>query len=103
VSVLGQKSIAYGSFKIANYQIEEQFSHANVDKLTKLAERTGGKLFHNNEIENVFKKLLENKAYYTVQKTRVKEQDLIDWKWILFFIISLFTAEWFIRKYFGKI
>ena len=103
VSVLGQKSTAYGSFKISNYQIEEQFSHANVDKLTKLAERTGGKLFHNNEIENVFKNLLDNKAYSTIQKTRVKEQGLIDWKWILFFIISLFTAEWFIRKYFGKI
>jgi hypothetical protein len=103
VAVLGQKSTAYGSFKIANYQIEAQFSHANVAKLTKLAERTGGKLFHKNEIAAVFKNLLENKAYYTVQKTRVKAQNLIDWKWILFFIIALFTAEWFLRKYYGKI
>jgi hypothetical protein len=103
VAVLGQKSTAYGSFKIANYQIEAQFSHANVAKLTKLAERTGGKLFHKNEIATVFKNLLENKAYYTVQKTRVKAQNLIDWKWILFFIIALFTAEWFLRKYYGKI
>jgi hypothetical protein len=102
VAVLGQKSTAYGSFKIAYYQIEEQFTHANVDKLSKLADRTGGKLYHKNEIENVFKNLLENKAYYTVQKARVKEQDLIDWEWILIFIISLFTAEWFLRKYFGK-
>jgi hypothetical protein len=103
VAVLGQKSTAYGSFKIANYQIEAQFSHANVAKLTKLAERTGGKLFHKNEIATVFKNLLENKAYYTVQKTRVKAQNLIDWKWILFFIIALFTAEWFLRKYYGKL
>ncbi|MGK0422287.1 MAG: hypothetical protein ACJAT9_001972 [Polaribacter sp.] len=103
VEVLGQKSTAYGSFKIANYQIEEQFSHANVAKLRKLAESTGGKLFHNSEIENMFKNLLKNKAYNTIQKTRVKEQNLIDWKWILFFIISVFTAEWFTRKYFGKI
>jgi hypothetical protein len=103
VAVLGQKSTAYGSFKIANYQIEAQFSHANVAKLTKLAERTGGKLFHKNEIAIVFKNLLENKAYYTVQKTRVKAQNLIDWKWILFFIIALFTAEWFLRKYYGKL
>jgi hypothetical protein len=103
VSVLGQKSTAYGSFKIAYYQKEEQFSRANVDKLTKLADGTGGKLYYKNEIETLFKNLLENKTYYTVQKTRVKEQNLIDWKWILFFIISLFTAEWFLRKYFGKI
>jgi hypothetical protein len=103
VTVLGQKSTAYGSFKIAYYQIEEQFSNANVAKLTKLADRTGGVLYYKNEIETLFKNLLENKAYYTVQKRRVNEQNLLDLEWILIFIISLFTAEWFLRKYFGKI
>jgi hypothetical protein len=103
VEVLGQNITKYGNFKISDYQVEEQFTHSNINKLTKLALRTGGRLCYKNDIESLIKNLLESKAYYTVQKPTVKEQDLIDWRWILFFIISLFTAEWFIRKHFGKI
>ena len=103
VKVLGQNTMKYGSFKISDYQVEEQFTHSNIDKLTKLAAKTGGKLYYQNETENLIKHVLENKNYYTVQKPNIKEQNLIDWRWILFFIISLCSAEWFIRKYFGKI
>ena len=93
----------YGSFKISDYQVEEQFTHSNIDKLTKLATKSGGKLYYKNETESLIEQILKNKRYYTVQKPNIKEQNLIDWRWTLFFIISLFTAEWFIRKYFGKI
>lgn len=103
VSVLGQNVSKYGSFKITDYKVEEQFTHANSDKLSKLALKTGGKLFYKNDSEKIIKELLENKSYFTTQKPTTKEQNLIDWKWILFFVISLFTAEWFIRKYYGKI
>jgi hypothetical protein len=103
VEVLGQNTMKYGSFKISDYQVEEQFTHSNIDKLTKLATKSGGKLYYKNETESLIKDILKNKRYYTVQKPNIKEQNLIDWRWILFFIISLFTAEWFIRKYFGKI
>lgn len=103
VNVLGQNISKYGSFKITAYKIEEQFTHANVIKLTKLANKAGGKLFYKNDSEKLIKNLLDNKNYYTVQKPTIKEQNLIDWRWILFFVVSLFTAEWFIRKYYGKI
>jgi hypothetical protein len=103
VAVLGQNTMKYGSFKISDYQVEEQFTHSNIDKLTKLATKSGGKLYYKNETESLIEQILKNKRYYTVQKPNIKEQNLIDWRWTLFFIISLFTAEWFIRKYFGKI
>ncbi|ARV16805.1 hypothetical protein BTO07_03305 [Polaribacter sp. SA4-12] len=103
VSVIGQNINKYGKFKITDFQIEEQFTNANSKKLQKLADKTGGKLYYKNQIEQLKKSLLENKSFYTTQKSIVKEQNLIDWKWILFIVISLFTAEWFIRKYYGKI
>jgi energy-coupling factor transporter transmembrane protein EcfT len=103
VEVLGQKIIKYGRFIITDYQIEEQFTNANVNKLQQLATKTGGKLFYKNQINDLTKELLANDSFYTVQKSSVKQQNLIDWKWILFFVIGLFTAEWFIRKYHGKI
>ncbi|WP_243765976.1 VWA domain-containing protein [Polaribacter cellanae] len=103
VAVVGQKISKYGQFKITDYEIEEQFTHANSEKLQKLAKKTGGKLFYKNQTNTLFEDLIDNKAYFTTQKSTTKEENLIDWKWILFFVIGLFTAEWFIRKYYGKI
>ncbi|MGY0408307.1 MAG: VWA domain-containing protein, partial [Polaribacter sp.] len=103
VQVLGQKIKKEGQFKITNYEIETQFTRANDAKLQKLSNKTGGKLYYKNQTKELFKELLENTSYFTTQKQISKEQNLIDWKWILFIIIGLFTVEWFIRKYYGKI
>ncbi|MHB0756087.1 VWA domain-containing protein [Polaribacter sp. M15] len=103
VSVLGQNISKTGRFKITDYQIEEQFTNANVDKLQKLADKAGGKVYYKDQIESLTKVLLDNTSYYTIQKTSTKPQNLIDWKWLLLVILALFAAEWFIRKYYGKI
>jgi hypothetical protein len=103
VSVLGQNINRFGRFKITNYQIEEQFTNANSTKLKKLAENTSGKVFYKKQVKEVIDELLLNESYYTVQKSSTKQENLIDWRWILFLIASLFTTEWFIRKYNGKI
>ncbi|MDB4199441.1 VWA domain-containing protein, partial [Polaribacter sp.] len=103
VSVSGQDISKAGSFKITDYNIEQQFTNSNVQKLRNLAIKLGGKVFFKDEIGSLSKKLLEDKRYYIVQKPNVKEQNLIDWQWFLIFVISLFSVEWFIRKYYGKI
>ena len=103
VSVIDQNIYKYGKFKIADFQIEEQFTNANYKKLLKLANKSGGKLYFKNEIAELKKVLLEDKAFFTTQKLIVKEQNLIDWKWILLIIAFLLSVEWFVRKYFGKL
>ncbi|AUC23078.1 hypothetical protein BTO15_13680 [Polaribacter sejongensis] len=103
VSVNGQNIHRYGKFKVTEYQIEEQFTNADSEKLQKLANRTGGKLFFKDEIEELKKILLEDKSFYTTQKSISKDQNLIDWKWVLFVVTGLLSIEWFIRKYYGKI
>jgi hypothetical protein len=103
VSVLGQEINKYGRFQITDYNIEEQFTNANVNKLQKLADKTGGKLFFKDQTSEVLREILENDSFYTVQKSSIKQKKLIDWKWILFIVLGLFTTEWFLRKYFGKI
>lgn len=103
VSVIDQNIYKYGKFKIADFQIEEQFTNANYKKLLKLANKSGGKLYFKNEIAELKKVLLEDKAFFTTQKLIVKEQNLIDWKRILLIIAFLLSVEWFVRKYFGKL
>lgn len=103
VSVLGQNINKSGRFRITDYQVEEQFTNANVHKLQMLADRTGGKVFYKNKVDEITKELLDNESFYTIQKSSVREQNLINWKWILFILIGLLTVEWFVRKYHGKI
>ena len=103
VSVVGEDITKFGTFKITEYQLEEQFTNANSKKLLKTADKTGGKLYYKEEVKNLKNELLENKSFYITQKSIFKEKSLIDWKWILCGIIFLLSLEWFIRKYQGKL
>ncbi len=103
VSVLGQNMYKYGKFKISTYQIEEQFTNANIKKLRILSEKTKGNFYFKDQIDQLKSALLNDKRFYTTQKSITKEQNLIDWEWILLIAIILFSIEWFVRKYIGKI
>lgn len=103
VTVAGENITKYGKFKVTDYQVEEQFTNSNHKKLQKLADRTGGKLFYGNQSNNFIQELINNKNYYSTLKSVPKEQNLIDWKWILALAALLLSLEWFIRKYYGKI
>lgn len=103
VNVSNQKMSKKGKFKISTYNVEEQFTNANVTKLQKLADRTGGKLFYMSQKDEIIKELMEKESYYTIQKSSIKQQNLIDWQWIMFLAILLLSVEWFLRKFLGKI
>ena len=92
-----------GRFVITAYQIEEQFTKANTSDLLLLASKTAGKVFYENEIDALLKLLVEDKRYAIIQKSTKKQEHLIEWEFILFLIVLFFSAEWFIRKYYGKI
>ncbi|WP_428743072.1 VWA domain-containing protein [Tenacibaculum sp.] len=103
VSVANQNIHSYGQFKITDYQIEEQFTNANKKKLQALASKTKGKVFYPTKTKELLDTLVNDESYYTTQKSIAKEQNLIDWKWILFLVVAFLSIEWFIRKYYGKI
>jgi hypothetical protein len=77
--------------------------NVNYDKLSKIAKKTGGKLYFKNEFLKLKKVLLNDQSFLVTQKERIVTQKLIDWKWMLGLIIFLLTIEWFLRKFLGKI
>ena len=103
VTVDGQNITKSGRFKVTDYQVEEQFTSANTTNLKKLAVKSNGKVFYKEESKKLLKELLANKDYYKTQKIKEKEENLINWQWLLFLIVGLLGLEWFIRKYIGKI
>ena len=103
VKVDGQNITRAGRFTVLDYNIEQQFTYANVDALNEISVTSGGKSFHLNKTDEAIEELLEDPSYKSIQKSTKKIVPVIDWKWLLALIILFFSSEWFIRKYRGMI
>ena len=92
-----------GSFQVLDYNVEQQFLNADLNKLQSIANSSKGKAYFSNEISKLTEDLLSDNRYATLQKSTKNTVSLIDWKYLLGLLaLSLFT-EWFIRKYNGLI
>ena len=103
VSVDGQQIKKSGKFRVLDYNIEQQFTYANVEALKTLASNSNGNVYHNTEYTFLIDHLINDATIKPIQKSTSKQLALIDWKWILALIVLSLTLEWFIRKYLGKI
>ncbi|WP_239000377.1 VWA domain-containing protein [Hyunsoonleella ulvae] len=92
-----------GSFEVLEYNIEQQFLNADVTKLQQLATNTNGKAYFMNSVDALVSELLSNESYKPIQKSDKNTVPLIDWKYLLGFIVFTLSAEWFLRKYNGLI
>jgi len=92
-----------GSFKILEYNVEQQFLNANVTKLQQLSTNSSGLSYFIDNSERVISDLLNDNRYASVQKSNKNSLPLIDWKFLLFIIALSLSAEWFLRKYNGLI
>jgi hypothetical protein len=103
VGVKDESVARSGSFTILDFNVEQQFLNADVTKLSRMATHTGGNAFFASELESLVDFLLKDSRFQAVQKREQKIVPLIDWKYLLGFIVLLLSLEWFIRKYNGLI
>ncbi|MEO1031679.1 MAG: VWA domain-containing protein [Bacteroidota bacterium] len=94
---------ASGSFKVLEYNVEQQFLNADIDKLRFLASSSSAEAFFSSDYEALISDLLTDNRYATIQKSSKNVVPLIDWKYLLAIIALSLFAEWFIRKYNGLI
>lgn len=103
VKVQNQNITKTGSLTVLPYEVEQQFTTANIKDLKGIAEASGGSYFFINQTNDFIETLLSDKRYVTVQKSIEKTVSLIDWKLLLGFVLFLLSLEWFLRKYRGLI
>ena len=92
-----------GEFKILEYNVEQQFLNANVNKLQTLANDSDGTSYFIDNTSKLTYDLINDTRFATIQKSIKKVVPLIDWKYLLGLIALSLAAEWFIRKYNGLI
>ncbi|PID70997.1 MAG: hypothetical protein CR985_02020 [Flavobacteriales bacterium] len=103
VKNLEGNQVKYGGFTVLSHDMEEQFSVTDKNSLKKLALTSHGALFYPDQSKLLMEALLTDDTLNTVQKASVSFNEVINWKWLLALAILLFSMEWFIRKYLGKI
>jgi hypothetical protein len=81
--------------------LEDQYQNANYLDMKNLALNHQGAIYFSNQIDQWISKMKEN-----IPPTKIKEiQDTLamnDLIWILILILSLLSAEWILRKYWGS-
>ncbi len=76
---------------------------ANHQLLYQIAQQSGGKLFYKNQLEALQKAILETDSIKSITYSHKQLNELVNLKWIFFVILLLLSAEWFLRKYNGKV
>jgi len=104
VSVENQDPKVSGVFKVLPFEVEQQAVNSNDTDLKLIASKTNGKIYYlNNNSIKLLDDIKSDSRFKSVYKNTNISTPLINWKWILGFIVLMFSIEWFTRKYFGKI
>ena len=94
---------SFGNIEILDFNIEQQFINANVQKIEQLAANTDGTAYFDTQIDELMTKLIFDNRFSSIQKFTKKTVPLIDIKFGLLLLLSSLAIEWLIRKYNGLI
>ncbi|PRX55054.1 hypothetical protein [Flagellimonas meridianipacifica] len=92
-----------GTFRIVEFQQEDQLFSADYRKMQRLSEKTDGKLYFPNQLDNLIEDLLSSEQTLPLQKSKQNVVSLIDYRALLGLIAFCLAMEWFLRKYNGLI
>ena len=90
-----------GEFSVSELKIEMSNVTANHQSLYALSEKSGGRMFYLDGLDELEEAILSKKEIVEVSYSEKKLTDLINWRWICFLLFALLGVEWFIRKYKG--
>ena len=102
-SLANGSQLVKGNFIVLPFELEQQFTRANFNILWGLANKFEGKTYLLDNSNELLEDLEVNNKFNTIQKVTKQKLPIIQWKWLLALIVLFLSAEWFTRKYFGKI
>ena len=89
-----------GELIVQSQQLEALQSQADFNLLYQLAGSTGAGFFRDNQLSELTNTLLKAEFKPILYSTE-KVKELINQKWLFFFLFLLLATEWFLRKYKG--
>lgn len=92
-----------GVFSVMEINAESENLVANRALMDKIAGATGGHSYSPNEIEDLQKMLANDESIKPMVYSDMSMASLLTYRWLFVLIITLFSVEWFLRKYWGTI
>lgn len=97
----GKTYSSEGEFSVEEIQIENQNLVANHRLLRKISSNSRGAFFLPEKMDDLKDELLKKEARSIIY-TEEQYLPLVDIWWVFLLLISLISAEWFLRKYNGS-
>ncbi|MCH7535846.1 MAG: hypothetical protein IH948_08930, partial [Bacteroidetes bacterium] len=96
---IGNKTFtSRGQFSVSPIVVEQMRNVADVDLMYTLAHDNGGKMFFENELDQVVDAIKAREDIVTLSSLEYSFERIINQKWIYFLVLLLVGAEWMIRK-----
>jgi len=92
-----------GQFVVEATDIEFENLTANHQLLNQISEQTGGYLANKHQLKQLADSIIASDHFKPRQYSTEEVSDWIEIKWLLFLLVALATAEWFIRKWNGTV
>lgn len=90
-----------GKFSIQPTQLESFQTEANHQMLYRLAQESGGQFFQENQWASLLDAIQNNQSIKPTTYELVKNQSVLNYKWLFFLLVLLLSFEWGVRKYLG--
>lgn len=94
---------ASGRFTVKSLDLERRQSAANHQLLQQLVRQSGGIMLQPSQISRLADLIRKNDNIKTISYEDRRYNDLIDIKWVFVWILTLLSAEWFLRKREGEV
>jgi len=92
---------ANGKFSVSPLQLEEMRTRADHQVLFQLASQHNGAMHYLNDLEKIADEIDSKNQLKPILYDTFVTESAINLKWIFFLLLTLISAEWFIRKYLG--
>lgn len=90
-----------GQFLVQAQNLEVQNLTADFNLLRTVSNQSGGKFYKTDQLNQLVRDLSQIKAASHIHTEETFNQ-LINLKWVFFLLLTLISAEWFLRKYLGS-
>jgi hypothetical protein len=101
---LGTETLqANGTFFVESTSLEELNTRANYSLLTQMATASDGAFYTINDLDKLASDINAHPKLKPVESIKSRSLALIDLKRFFFLMVLFFSAEWLLRRYFGRI
>lgn len=102
VNYSGVQQTYSGKFEVQAVQLELYETTANHSLLKGLSQNSDGKMVYADQISSLSDLIKKKETIKPVLYQTNMTKPVIFYKWIFFLLLTLLSAEWFLRRYYGS-